>query len=183
MSSRLNMQFAHIEVLCLFSKELCGAISKTMFISELDSELYGLGAFIVFMIVVSVMCKSSLWNSFGLGGMLFLGWMTWLSNICWRSWPVVINPRQRRSYSWETFFKLSRWFIFYWLSFFFSPLSLIGKLRTPFIKGKLGFSITLKGLRSLRYRKQENPDRKMPLCRNLKLGIINSSLKSLFLYA
>lgn len=50
MSSRLNMQFAHIEVLCLFLKELCGAISKTMFISELDSELYVLGAFIVFTI-------------------------------------------------------------------------------------------------------------------------------------
>ena len=50
MSSRLNMQFVHIEVLCLFLKELCGAISKTMFISELDSELYVLGAFIVFTI-------------------------------------------------------------------------------------------------------------------------------------
>ena len=35
---------------------------------------------------------------------------------------------------------------------------MIGKLRTPFIEGKLGFSITLKGLRSLRYRKQENSD-------------------------
>lgn len=39
---RSSMQFALIEVPCLFIKELRGAISKTMFISILDSKLYGL---------------------------------------------------------------------------------------------------------------------------------------------
>lgn len=49
MFSRLNMQFAHTEVLFLFLKELHGAISKITFITILDSKLHRLGAFIIFM--------------------------------------------------------------------------------------------------------------------------------------
>ena len=179
------MQFAHIELLCLFSKELCGAISKTMFISELDSELYVLGAFIVFTIcgicnVQKFIMKLICFRWYGILGMDDLAVKHMLEVLACSHQPKTTQELFLRD-----FLQIVQviYILLIILFNFFSPLYLIDKLRTPFIEGKLGFSITLKGLRSLRYRKQEYPDRKMPLCRNLKLGIINSSLKSLFLYA
>lgn len=47
--TRLNMQFAPIEQLFLFLKELLGGILKIMFISILESRLSVLGAVIIFM--------------------------------------------------------------------------------------------------------------------------------------
>lgn len=114
--SRLNMQFAPIEQLFLFLRELRGGILKIMFISILESRLSVLGAVIIFtsfghfFYVKCAFLKNKI--SFGLGGMPFLGCMSWLSNTCWKSWPVLISPRKCRSYSSRTFLKLFRWFVF-----------------------------------------------------------------------